>query len=78
MSMESENKNSDKLVAERNAEYTRNYKRANVLDSFSLKLDTAFGINSFPICNQLQVVGEKYVVFMIGSIIVVKDLLDKT
>ena len=76
--MESENKNIDKMVTDRNAEFLRNYKRANILDTFSLKLDTAFGINSFPICNQLQVVGEKYVVFMIGSIIVVKDLLEKT
>lgn len=76
--MEGESKNIDKMVTDRNAEFTANYKRANVLDSFSLKLDTAFGINSFPICNQLQVVGEKYVVFMIGSIIVVKDLLDKS
>jgi hypothetical protein len=49
-----------------------------MLDSFQLKLDTAFGINSNPICNQLQVVGEKYVIFMIGSILVIKDLIEKT
>lgn len=76
--MESDTRNMEKMIADRNAEFAKNYKRTNVLDSFSLKLDTAFGINSFPICNQLQVVGEKYVVYMIGSIIVVKDLLDKS
>ena len=46
--------------------------------SFRINLDTAFGINSTPIFNQLQMVGEKYVVFMVGSIAVVKDLSDKT
>ena len=45
---------------------------------FKLSLDTAFGISSTPIHNQLQLVGERYVVFMIGSIVVVKDLADKS
>lgn len=45
---------------------------------FKLTLDTAFGISSTPIHNQLQIVGDKYVVFMVGSIVVVKDLADKT
>jgi hypothetical protein len=45
---------------------------------FKIQLDTAFGINSTPIFNQLQIVGEKYVVFMVGSIVVIKDLSDKS
>lgn len=40
-------------------------------------MDTAFGINSNPICNQLQMVGEKYVVFMVGNIMVVRDVIEK-
>jgi hypothetical protein len=54
------------------------YSKNNLLTSFKLDLNTAFGINSNPICNQLQVIGEKYVVFMIGSIIVVKDLIERS
>lgn len=68
----------DKIVADRNKEFNKNYSKNNLLTSFQLELNTAFGINSNPICNQLQVIGEKYVVFMIGSIIVVKDLIEKT
>lgn len=56
----------------------KNFKKPNLQNSFELKLDTAFGINSNPICNQLQVVGEKYVIFMIGSIVVVKNLIEKS
>lgn len=56
----------------------RYYKKNELSSSFKLTLDTAFGINSTPIHNQLQIVGEKYVVFMVGSIVVVKDLSDKS
>jgi WD40 repeat protein len=41
-----------------------------------LKMDHAFGINSSLIDNQLQIVGEDRVVFMMGNTIVVKDLKD--
>lgn len=50
-----------------------------------LHYNTAFGINSNPISNQVQVIGEKtsrgnaeYSVFVIGNIIVVRNLLEKT
>lgn len=46
-----------RAVEEKNAEIKR-YNRNNALAStFQIKLDTAFGINSTPISNQLQMVG---------------------
>ena len=66
------------MVTERNHDFSKNFKKYNQLESFQLKLDTAFGINSSPICNQLQIVGEKYVIFMIGNTLVIKDLIDKS
>ena len=65
------------MVAERNQE-ARKARRGNLDKDYSIRLDTAFGINSNRICNQLQIVGEKYVVFMVGSIVVVRDVIDKT
>ena len=65
------------MIAERNQE-ARKIRRANLDKDYSIKLDTAFGINSNPICNQLQIVGEKYVVFMVGNIVVVRDVIEKT
>lgn len=67
-----------KTIDEKNAEVKKYYKKSDLTNTFKLTLDTAFGINSTPIQNQLQIVGEKYVVFMVGSIVVVKDLSDKS
>lgn len=73
-----ERKRVAKMIEEHNIETRRTYHKAGVANGCMVKLDTAFGINSNPICNQLQVVGEKFVAFMVGSIVVVKDLLDKS
>lgn len=61
------------------------FKGETLVNGCQLHYDTAFGINSNPISNQVQVVGEstrcthlEYSVFIIGNIIVVRDLLDKT
>lgn len=78
MQIEGDDRSIDKLVVDRNNESVRAFKKCSLLESFDMKLNTAFGINSNPICNQLQVVGEKYVIFMIGSILVVKNLIEKT
>jgi hypothetical protein len=67
-----------RTIDEKNNEGKRIFHRGDLAALFRLSLDTAFGISSTPIHNQLQVVGEKYVVFMVGSIVVVKDLADKT
>jgi len=53
-------------------------KKANLEKDYLIKLDTAFGINSNPICNQLQIIGEKYVAFMVGNILAVRDVIEKT
>ncbi len=73
-----ESKKIDKMVEQRNAEARKHFKKNQALSESLIKLDTAFGINSNPICNQLQIVGEKYVVFMVGSIIVVRDFAQKS
>lgn len=78
MQIEGEDRNIEKLIVDHNNESVRAFRKCNLPESFDMKLNTAFGINSNPICNQLQVVGEKYVIFMIGSILVVKDLIEKT
>jgi hypothetical protein len=62
-----------RMVSERNQE-AKKFKKVDLEKDYSIKLDTAFGINSNPICNQLQIVGEKYVVFMVGNILVVRDV----
>ena len=67
-----------KVIQDKNAETRKLYKKTDLESVVQIKLDTAFGINSNPIFNQLQMVGEKYVVFMVGSIVVVKDLSDKS
>ena len=67
-----------KIIEEKNAAPRRGFKKNDVSSLFKIKLDTAFGINSSPISNQLQLVGDKYVVFMVGTIVVVKDLSDKS
>jgi len=73
-----ENQKLLKIIEEKNATTRRCFKKGDLSSQFRIKLDTAFGINSSPIFNQLQMVGEKYVVFMVGSIVVVKDLSDKS
>ncbi len=55
----------------------RVYKKRDPTNDCTLKLDTAFGINSHPISNQLQIVGEKYVIFMVGTILVIQNFTDK-
>ena len=77
MEME-ENKKLLKVIQDKNDEIKRYFHRQQPSQNFKLSLDTAFGISSTPIHNQLQIVGEKYVVFMVGSIVVVKDLAEKT
>ena len=67
-----------RTIEEKNSEGKRILHKGDLASMFRLSLDTAFGISSTPIHNQLQIVGEKYVVFMVGSIVVVKDLADKT
>lgn len=67
-----------RTIEEKNSEGKRFFHKGDLNSMFRLSLDTAFGISSTPIHNQLQIVGEKYVVFMVGSIVVVKDLADKT
>lgn len=67
-----------KAVEEKNSEIRKHNKISSLASTFKVKFDTSFGINSTPISNQLQMVGEKYVTFMVGSIVVVKDLTDKS
>ena len=73
-----ENNRMTKTIQEKNAEIRKQFRKGDINSAFSIKLDTAFGINSNPISNQLQIVGDKYVVFMVGSIVVIKDLSDKS
>ena len=71
-------KSLERTIADHNFDVKKIFKKGEIINGCMLNLDTAFGINSNPICNQLQIVGDKYVVFMVGSIIVVRDLSDKT
>lgn len=46
-----------RAVEEKNAEIKRYNRNNSITSTFEIKLDTAFGINSTPISNQLQMVG---------------------
>ena len=72
-----EQKKITRMINERNQE-ARRVRKTNLDKDYLIKLDTAFGINSNPICNQLQIIGEKYVTFMVGNILVVRDVIEKS
>jgi hypothetical protein len=46
-----------KFIQDKNADIRRHFKKTDLNSAFQIKLDTAFGINSTPIFNQLQMVG---------------------